>query len=167
MFISLFFLIYCQLRGGLVSDCGRGYELGSCEFLTYWESVREWSSTLGATDWSSVVTWLWLWSLCLLVALRVRVTPLGSSTLHPHNSHFILGHKYRPVFSYCGIQPEDYHCNVRWNVGVRLSTRLHREKWNYKKNTAIIIFIYKSYPRNRPWRPIGLWDVKGPTLSRQ
>jgi hypothetical protein len=25
----------------------------------------------------------------------------------------------------------------------------------------------KSYPRNRPWRPIGLWDVKDPTLSRQ
>jgi hypothetical protein len=22
-----------------------------------------------------------------------------------------------------------------------------------------------SYPRNRPWRPIGLWDVKDPTLS--
>jgi hypothetical protein len=21
--------------------------------------------------------------------------------------------------------------------------------------------------RNRPWRPIGLWDVKDPTLSRQ
>jgi hypothetical protein len=25
----------------------------------------------------------------------------------------------------------------------------------------------KSYPRNRPWRPIGLGDVKDPTLSRQ
>jgi hypothetical protein len=24
-----------------------------------------------------------------------------------------------------------------------------------------------SYPRNRPWKPIGLWDVKDPTLSRQ
>jgi hypothetical protein len=24
----------------------------------------------------------------------------------------------------------------------------------------------KSYRRNRPWRPIGLWDVKDPTLSR-
>jgi hypothetical protein len=27
--------------------------------------------------------------------------------------------------------------------------------------------MYKSYPRNRPWRPIELWDVKDPTLSRQ
>jgi hypothetical protein len=27
--------------------------------------------------------------------------------------------------------------------------------------------LEKNYPRNRPWRPIGLWDVKGPTLSRQ
>jgi hypothetical protein len=25
----------------------------------------------------------------------------------------------------------------------------------------------KSYPRNRPWRPIRLWDVKDRTLSRQ
>jgi hypothetical protein len=25
----------------------------------------------------------------------------------------------------------------------------------------------KSYPRYRPWRPIELWDVKDPTLSRQ
>jgi hypothetical protein len=24
-----------------------------------------------------------------------------------------------------------------------------------------------SYPCNRPWRPIGLWDVEGLTLSRQ
>jgi hypothetical protein len=23
------------------------------------------------------------------------------------------------------------------------------------------------YPRNRPWRPIGLWDVEAPTFSRQ
>jgi hypothetical protein len=32
---------------------------------------------------------------------------------------------------------------------------------------AEIYFENKSYPRNRPWRPIGLWDVKDPTLSRQ
>jgi hypothetical protein len=25
----------------------------------------------------------------------------------------------------------------------------------------------KSYPSNRPWRPIGLWDVQDPTLSRK
>jgi hypothetical protein len=25
----------------------------------------------------------------------------------------------------------------------------------------------KAFPCNRPWRPIGLWDVKDPTLSRQ
>jgi hypothetical protein len=24
----------------------------------------------------------------------------------------------------------------------------------------------KSYPRNKPWRPMGLWDVKDPILSR-
>jgi hypothetical protein len=25
----------------------------------------------------------------------------------------------------------------------------------------------KSYPRYRPWRPIGLFDTEDPTLSRQ
>jgi hypothetical protein len=33
---------------------------------------------------------------------------------------------------------------------------------------SIPINLYKwSYPRNRPWRPIGLWDVKDSILSRQ
>jgi hypothetical protein len=27
--------------------------------------------------------------------------------------------------------------------------------------------VNQSYPRNRPWRPMGLWDVQDPTLSRQ
>jgi hypothetical protein len=35
-------------------------------------------------------------------------------------------------------------------------------------NTAAFrVSKVKSYPCNRPWRPIGLWDVKDPTLSRQ
>jgi hypothetical protein len=29
---------------------------------------------------------------------------------------------------------------------------------------AHCVSIKQSYPRNRPWRPIGLWDVKVPTL---
>jgi hypothetical protein len=31
----------------------------------------------------------------------------------------------------------------------------------------LILLLCESYPRNRPWSPIGLWDVKDPTLSRQ
>jgi hypothetical protein len=29
------------------------------------------------------------------------------------------------------------------------------------------VSIKESYPCNRPWRPIGLWDIEDPTLSRQ
>jgi hypothetical protein len=37
---------------------------------------------------------------------------------------------------------------------------LHSE-WNY-------VYLYKkSYPCNRPWRPIGVWEVEAPTSSRQ
>jgi hypothetical protein len=28
-----------------------------------------------------------------------------------------------------------------------------------------VYILIKSYPCNRPWRPIGLWDVEAPTFS--
>jgi hypothetical protein len=34
-------------------------------------------------------------------------------------------------------------------------------------NLVLIIKPLESYPRNRPWRPIGLRDVEDSTLSRQ
>jgi hypothetical protein len=45
---------------------------------------------------------------------------------------------------------------------------------SYPKNSAIISNLHRhsvlrkrySYPCNRPWRPIGLWDVEAPTFSR-
>jgi hypothetical protein len=42
-----------------------------------------------------------------------------------------------------------------------------------KTETALTTGVYRkrthklSCPRNGPWRPVGLWDVKNPTLSRQ
>jgi hypothetical protein len=30
-----------------------------------------------------------------------------------------------------------------------------------------ILFTSESYPCNRPWRPIGLWDLEGPTFSKR
>jgi hypothetical protein len=32
---------------------------------------------------------------------------------------------------------------------------------------CVLHFVNAKLSRNRPWRPIGLWDVKDPTLSRQ
>jgi hypothetical protein len=48
-----------------------------------------------------------------------------------------------------------------WPWNVRSNFRIRTVQWpkNVKKK--------KIFPRNRPWRPIGLWDVKDPTLSRQ
>jgi hypothetical protein len=28
-------------------------------------------------------------------------------------------------------------------------------------------YIWINYPHYRPWRPVGLYDIKDPTLSRQ
>jgi hypothetical protein len=47
--------------------------------------------------------------------------------------------------------------------------------YRFKRNCFNLRGIYrkhipedsKKYSRNRPWRPIGLWDVKDPTLFRQ
>jgi hypothetical protein len=45
--------------------------------------------------------------------------------------------------------------------------------WAVTSSAAEVVTLSKvkskkqSYPCNRPWRPVGLWDVKDPTLSRQ
>jgi hypothetical protein len=44
-----------------------------------------------------------------------------------------------------------------------MNTPLHVEKNNYHA----LCWTPDSDPRNRPWRPIWLWDIKDPTLSRQ
>jgi hypothetical protein len=46
-------------------------------------------------------------------------------------------------------------------------TWLKGNKLTYLSHTKSAWQDKRSYPRNRPWRPIGLWDVKDPTLSRQ
>jgi hypothetical protein len=38
---------------------------------------------------------------------------------------------------------------------------------NWKQLKDIVLLLRLSYPCNRPWRSIGLWDVEGPTFSRQ
>jgi translation initiation factor 2 alpha subunit (eIF-2alpha) len=45
-----------------------------------------------------------------------------------------------------------------------------KKEWKKNKDVHQILTTVskkKSYPHNRPWRPIGLWDVKDPTLSKQ
>jgi hypothetical protein len=44
--------------------------------------------------------------------------------------------------------------------------------WIVKQNRSVIhrpisTIINISHPCNRPWRPIGLWEVEAPTFSRQ
>jgi hypothetical protein len=50
------------------------------------------------------------------------------------------------------------HMLLAW----RLGWEVHIARMGYTRRSK-----QKSYPCNRPWRPIGLWDVKNPTLSRQ
>jgi hypothetical protein len=48
--------------------------------------------------------------------------------------------------------------------GIRFDSIFH-----YKQLTIFHVNVFMSliiYPRNRPWRSVGLWDDKNPTLSR-
>jgi hypothetical protein len=38
---------------------------------------------------------------------------------------------------------------------------------NFYKSPVHRVILFLSYPCNRPWRPIGLWDVEAPTYYRQ
>jgi hypothetical protein len=59
------------------------------------------------------------------------------------------------------------HVNSSWNISKR--ARVHEiDRLNTTATGCGKAEQKKqSYPRNGPWRPIGLWDVKDPTLSRQ
>jgi hypothetical protein len=46
--------------------------------------------------------------------------------------------------------------SCRYSVGI---LHIPRPLWREVKK--------QSYPCNRPWRPIGLWNVEGPTFSRK
>jgi hypothetical protein len=52
-------------------------------------------------------------------------------------------------------------------------TTLHNHRYenlkpyNITVNYFAVLRVAKNYPCNRPWRPIGLWDVEDPTLYRQ
>jgi hypothetical protein len=52
-------------------------------------------------------------------------------------------------------------CEIRTTLAVTSNRRTLR------RNTYTNVKKSGSYPRNRPWRPIGLRDVEDPTLSRQ
>jgi hypothetical protein len=39
--------------------------------------------------------------------------------------------------------------------------------WGICNKSVYVISVKRSYPCNRPWRPIGMWDVEDSTLSRQ
>jgi hypothetical protein len=104
--------------------------------------------------------------------LGVTGTPL---VLRPNLRHFVdsipnsmrsksctnqsnrLQMKWLPVaMSYASHIPR--HTVLASNLAAPLFVSTHR----FVKNKEKV-----QLSRNRPWRPIGLWDVKDPTLSRQ
>jgi hypothetical protein len=67
---------------------------------------------------------------------------------------------------------------VKWNEGKAVVKCVCNSSWQYifqycylllcsRFNFLLMKVTKWSCPRNRPWRSIGLWDVKDPTLSRQ
>jgi hypothetical protein len=55
---------------------------------------------------------------------------------------------------------------VPWNAG-KLSSGPTTDGVLSSAQLHTVSKVKVKLSRNRPWRPIGLWDVKDPTLSRQ
>jgi hypothetical protein len=59
--------------------------------------------------------------------------------------------------------------NIRWtvtNIPVVLNVILHRQN-SLETTKSVFLLFAVSYPRDRPWRPVGLWDVEISKFSRQ
>jgi hypothetical protein len=63
----------------------------------------------------------------------------------------------------CGAEINS--CICRELNSVRPARSLSPYRW--ATPSPIIGITIKSYPRNRPWRPIWSWDFKNPSLYRQ
>jgi hypothetical protein len=79
---------------------------------------------------------------------------------------------------FCGIITESSGRTLQINRHKKIKYGVDWKVWKYTRVTdcfnclltQIIICPCKkkvTLPRNSPWRHIGLWDVKDPTLSRQ
>jgi hypothetical protein len=60
-------------------------------------------------------------------------------------------------------QPRDKAPNLQTEGIILWYSMGTGQRWNYDLKKKVKV---STYPRNRPWRLIGLWDVKDPTLSR-
>jgi hypothetical protein len=93
-------------------------------------------------------------------------TKLCSSSVCTATRHCQLV-KYQLQFSSC--QPNRFRytqsCVLIYMGRQGLGCDISSSCWADCESRAAIQSS-KSYPRNRSWRPIGLWDVTDPTLSR-
>jgi hypothetical protein len=84
------------------------------------------------------------------------------------------GRYYFPTHTTFWIRREEFAGNSHW---IWLVSNTKSFAWNTSAlgQYAKILFngfsyceaVVYSFSRNRPWKPIGLWDVKNSTLSRQ
>jgi hypothetical protein len=57
----------------------------------------------------------------------------------------------------------------RWtvtNIPMILNVILHRQN-NLETTKSVFLLFAVSYPYDRPWRPVGLWEVETSRFSRQ
>jgi hypothetical protein len=98
-----------------------------------------------------------------------------------------IGHRYIDWFMYSVENLWTVWRNMSHLIGYTSTLpRWRMEKWRYRSTIFGLCIMWRwvisftllpstttaatatiNYSRNRPWRPIGLWDVKNSTLSRQ
>jgi hypothetical protein len=91
-----------------------------------------------------------IWTTCSLIKLFLSfhgpyIVETIEWTNHRFFSYWWFTFRMTEYLSYCPL------LNGLYWIGFHLQLKL----------------LMKSCPCNRPWRPIGLWDVEAPTFSRQ
>jgi hypothetical protein len=115
---------------------------------------------------------------CSFVIIRIILTEVGTRLrdvfqtgrgweVHPHNMIYdhVSWHMYTSIAGFVDF--------VQSPVFWKLENKRFCLRWGGGEDTYIergfldVVFLEYPYPCNRPWRPVGLRDVKDPTVSGQ
>jgi hypothetical protein len=109
------------------------------------------------------------WNIILMYesSLEIPFISLGSTQFHIHYLTYLSCTNLTPKLR-TFIPSQNFPPWICFKVADTFL--IFSEAWRISRLTTAICAIYnngKSYPCTGPWRPIGLWNVEGPTVSRQ
>jgi hypothetical protein len=121
-----------------------------------------------------------IWRLPVQFVCRHSVPRGSESTVLYFHLHAVISPLIVPAWTGLGVQyvcteTGSSHCVLNYHGMQRENSANNLETLTldggmckfHVPGDLVRLKVKKNYPRNRPWRPIGLWGVKEPKLSRQ